>query len=702
MKKTVFRPAPLLATFLAVAFGIGLCMAAGLRCEWGALAAFLIFAIGAVAALRLKNKALPILLFILAAAAFGVYRYSVWLNVPADDIRNLNGREVELFGGVSSEIQSKGDRQRFDFDADSVRIGDENFDAGGSARVYLYRARSVAYGDRLALSCTLEEPRSATNPFAFDFQKSLSMKGIGSIAFVRGDRKVDFLEKGHRSLYGRVVEAIRRHVARTIHLGLDGNEAALLEGLMLGRGRDLPKDVRAAFVDSGTVHILAVSGLHVGLIAGLLWLVFATIFQLKRPFAALITIACLAIYVGVVGGRPSVLRASIMFSIILFGQVLQRPSNLLNSIGAAGLILLVINPVWLADIGFQLSFGATLGIAFLLPYFDEWVPASAVRSNFLRKWVLGSFAVSLAATLGTAPLVALHFHRVQLIGPLANLFIVPFVGVVIGYGAFASILSTFWNTGAIWILALDKYFLRYILEGASLFASSRFSFLPFPHPNGAAIAAYYLVLIALPLLILKRSKPFVALLFFLVAITGMFGVMALTSKTSLKSDIRVTFFDVGQGDCALVEFRDGREIVIDGGPPGNAAFAVEPYLRARGLRKLDAALMTHSDADHLGGIVDMAEDFDFGVVYVPYLTRKSRLYSVFLDRLDSAKMHVKLLSAGDSIPDFPEIFVLWPNSTAVSAAGSLLVGTNEASFVLLLDRNDVEFLFAADIDARTE
>jgi len=417
-----------------------------------------------------------------------------------------------------------------------------------------------------------------------------------------------------------------------------------------------------------------------------------------------LVIVVLALYAALVGGRPSVLRASIMFAIVTVGIAFRRPPNLLNAIGAAGIVLLIIRPAWLADIGFQLSFGATLGIAYLLPHFDNWVPDKWRRTKFLWKWILLALGVSLSATLGTVPLVAYHFHRIQIIAPLANLLILPPLGLIVGYGIVASIFSAvpFLETVSVFFLYTDWLFLRYLLIATSLFAKLPFCSIAFPHLSGWWIVGYYGILVLLPPIIRRRFRGLGGGVLFLIIVVSAITIARIGANYAPRDELRVTFFDIGQGDCALVELSDGRKMLIDGGPPGNAIFAVEPYLRARGIDKIDAVLITHTDSDHLGGVADLASDFDYDVVYVPYLTTSSVLYAVFLDSTKSAEIPVKIIHAGETIPNFSELTVLWPDTTAVSTVGSLKTSPNEASIVLLLERDEAQFLFTGDIGTATE
>ncbi len=708
--KRATPPAPLLTVFALIAFGIAIAKHLPIGIEKNALI-YGAFSVGAsiLAILtaifcRRKSTIVAFLFAIFSLVSFGAFRYAALSRIAPDDVCKLIGHETRLYGAICGEIELSGDRQRFEIAVDSVFVRDTTLSVSGKVRVYLYQANPLEFGDYIAIDAKLQEPRGATNPYAYDFKKSLESAGIRTIAFVYRDNNVRRIGRSEGNYFlTKLINPLRIHIEKTIDSNLHGDSAALLKGLLLGLGRKLPSEVRDAFTDSGTVHILAVSGLHVGIIAGLAWFVFASVFRIPRGVAALLTIALLAVFAGLVGGRPSVLRAGFMFSIIIIGASLSRPPNLLNSIGAAGAVLLAVKPIWIYDIGFQLSFGATLGIGYLMPILQGWLPGRLCRGDFLGKWIISPFIVSLSATLGTAPLVAWHFHRFQLIGPIANLAVLPPLGLIIGYGILGAIIQPISPFVASLFLSADWLLIRvYLLNIVKIFASLPYAYLTFPHPSIYWIYGYYAVLITAPIALMKTSKKTLAMMgyFTLFAIVLLLGRM--TSVERLREDIRITFFDVGQGDCALVEFADGREMLIDGGPPGNITFSVLPYLQARGLEHIDAVVMTHSDADHVGGLRELQKEIEFGAIYIPYATYTSNLHRGFIAHAESVGTPVVLLSHGETIPEFPEFRVLWPDTTSVSSAGSLFVNPNEGSAVLMLDYGESQVLFTGDIGIPTE
>ncbi len=703
-------PTPFLIAFAGIALGVALAKYIHLP-EGNGILVFSVLAlassISAIILTSLKTtntRFFGFVLFAIALISFGGYRFVDFSKIDADDVSHLTGEEARLYGRISGEIEFTEDRQRFEIEVDSADVRDTTVSLSGKARIYLYQASPLSYGNYIAIDADLQEPRSASNPYAYDFKKSLESSGIRAIAFVYRDTNVRVLKKSGGSFFlSKIVNPLRNHIEATIDANLHGDSSALLKGLMLGLGRKLPKDVRDAFADSGTVHILAVSGLHVGIIAGMAWLLFASIIRLPRSLSAVLTISLLVIFAGLVGGRPSVLRAGFMFSIIIIGASLNRPANLLNSIGAAGAILLAVKPVWLYDIGFQLSFGATLGIGYLLPKFQNWLPERLSKQDFVGKWVVSPFLVSLAATLGTAPLVAWHFHRFQLIGPIANLVVLPPLGMIIGYGLLAAIFQSIVPQISSLFLAADWVLLRvYLLNVVKFFADLPFAYLAFPHPALSWIFGYYTVMVSAPFLLQRLKIKFLGPITYLVVMGLTLVIGHITSVEQIREDVRITFFDVGQGDCILVEFADGREMLIDGGPPGGTHFSVTPYLQARGLEKIDAIVVSHTDADHIGGLRDLQPDFEFGVIYMPYLTFTSNLNRRFIEHADSVGTPVELLSFGDTIPGFPEFAVLWPDTNSVSSAGSLLIGPNEGSIVLMLNYGESQAFFPGDIGIPTE
>ncbi len=434
-------------------------------------------------------------------------------------------------------------------------------------------------GDIARLRGLLRRPPGLRNPGGFDYAAYLSRQGICCTLYVDAPDRVAVL--GNRR--GRVQNALvsmRAHIRRQVDRYVPSTGGrAVLRALLLGDRSRITDAQRARFAKTGLMHLLAVSGLHV-------FLVGMVLYALLRPFLlrlrlrwrtaevvrATLTITVLVFYMLLTGGRPSVVRAVIMATLFIGSVFFQRSAHPLNTLGAAALVLLAVRPPMLFDIGFQLSMAAVSGIVTLNPRFLEMLP-DRYRTPKALDWVLSTGTTSAAAILGTAPILLYHFGWVSVAGLLLNMVGIPCTGL-----AFTSAIAT----GTVWfswagirMATPDLWELTAL--GAGLIALAQW-----PRPR------------------LRWRWIVIGGLFMMGSVWG--PVVGGGAAPTLD----IVFFDVGQGDAALLKTPSDHHVLIDTGPRSpsgaTAEFAVLPFLRRWGIRRLDLVVVSHSDEDHLGSL----------------------------------------------------------------------------------------------------
>ncbi|HTY08576.1 MAG TPA: DNA internalization-related competence protein ComEC/Rec2, partial [Candidatus Edwardsbacteria bacterium] len=455
-----------------------------------------------------------------------------------------------------------------------------------------------AYGDLAYVSAEFALAPARRNPGGFDYRDYLDHNEVAGIIRIE---QAQFLSGGHGSwLIARLIIPARRHVRRVIAAFLRGDEAALLAGLALGERSDLSKPVLEAFSDTGTTHVLAVSGLHVVLAAFIIFMLLRLL-QLPKRLAGAGTIAGLVFYTLLTGGAPSITRATIMASAAILGTLFERKGSGLNMLGLSALLILCCWPQALFDAGFQLSYAATFGIlAMTRPVQEQLFKLS--DSGLVREWLLLPLAVSAAAQLATAPVIAYHFHRIPMISLLANLVVVPLTNLLLAVGLCMALIGAL----SLWLirpLAACAYAVSWLsLRAVALFAAVRFGTIVWPHTTLPQVLLYA-TLVVLAFRWRRAGRPRLALITAALVLSA-FAVWG--QATAKPRGLRVTYLDVGQGDAALVEFPNGRRMLIDAGPasPGYDAGerAIVPFLRGSGITALDDILISHSDGDHCGGL----------------------------------------------------------------------------------------------------
>ncbi|HEX2439692.1 MAG TPA: ComEC/Rec2 family competence protein [Methylomirabilota bacterium] len=511
-------------------------------------------------------------------------------------------------------------------------------------------------GQRIGVEARLDRPRGFRNPGTFDYGERLQQRGVAVVGTVRAERIVA-LEAREPAWPAR----FKRHALAAMREALPPVSAALLAGLLLGERTDLPPDVDAAFRRAGVYHVLAVSGFNVALVASTVWALL-TVARAPRRIAALGALVVVLAFAIVVGAQPSVLRATVMAVLVLLALLLERDASVLNSLAVAALAILAGRPADLHDPGFQLSFAATAGI---------------VLAPMPQGRLAGALAVSAAAQLAVLPISLAHFNQLSTIGIVANLGVVPLAGLgtVLGLVAiaatFVSTTLAGWLFTAAWPILLA---LRGIVAVAAMIPGA---VVYGPAPGPLAVLLYVTALaLGLAAWHLRQTQRRRA-----GGLAGGAGVLVIASTLMTLAPalrpadglLRVTVLDVGQGDAIVVEGPDGRTVLVDAGAGGAYRLdagerVVAPFLWNRGVLRLAAAVVTHDDADHAGGMAAVRDRF------------------TIRERWDGS-VGAGALALGGAIV------------TPLAAAET---GRNDAARVVRVDLGLASFLLTSDIEAAGE
>lgn len=459
---------------------------------------------------------------------------------------------------------------------------------------------AVSYGDMVEVKGELGVPPGQRNPGGFDYRAYLRQNGVYFLLDAKGDSVVTVLARGQGNpVIRNFVLPLRREVFQVFGATLNGEPEALLKGLILGERSDLPHETIDAFADTGTVHILAVSGLNVSLVILVFFLLFRAL-GFSPTLANLLLIPLLVLYAGLTDFTPSVVRATIMALVFIIGFLLEREPLSLNSLGAAALLILILWPQALYGTSFQLSFAATFGIAFLAPRLNNLL-SEDFRKTLVAKWVVLPVIVSLSATMFSTPLILRTFYRLSLISPLSNLVILPMVTLSTALG-FAQVLAGFMSISLSRIFAAANWpVLKAILVSTKFFAHLPYSAQRFGLP-GLSLISIYGLLLSTPWV----RRQWVARVAF--AASAVLFIAPLTGRVleTHSKIMTVTFIDVGEGDAALLEFPNGRALLLDGGNAYEGWNAgeqdVAPFLWEHGRTCLDAVVASHLHQDHVGGL----------------------------------------------------------------------------------------------------
>jgi competence protein ComEC len=376
------------------------------------------------------------LLFI-ASMLLGLGLLLVDLHTSLDDQEHFSRMQgAGLLRGVITESpQEKKKSTKAVLEIEHVLIDSVWVNAKGDLLLYLEKSEEstqLEIGDELSLEVNYKEVEPPANPGQFNYKRFLSFRDIYHQQYVKSGHWVKVDE--HMSMQ-RSAERIRTYLLQRLdRIGMQRSEKAIASALLLGKKDDLDPELIQSYASAGAMHVLAVSGLHVGIIFFILRFLFQWMDRWKKGalFKAAILIACLWIYAFITGLSPSVVRAATMFSAVTLGTGLGRKSSIYNTVASSAFVLLVVNPFYIMEVGFQLSYLAVLGIIYLHPkiysllYFPSKVPD--------KIWEIS--CVSIAAQLATFPLGLLYFHQFPTYFLLSNLLVIPaaFLILYVGIG----------------------------------------------------------------------------------------------------------------------------------------------------------------------------------------------------------------------------------------------------------------------------
>jgi len=575
------------------------------------------------------------------------------------------------------------------------------------------------YGDLLEVEGKLETPPESED---FNYRDYLARQGIGSII---NYPRTSLLATGQGNPVRAWIYDLRGELSSALENALPEPEASLAQGILLGRRASLPDDLKNDLNATNTSHLIAVSGYNVTLVAGLFIASLAWLIG-RRPAAWLALLAIIA-YATLVGGQPSVQRAAIMGGMYVVGTALGRQNGALQGLALAGAGMTAFDPLLMKDVSFQLSFASTLGLVVFSPALRTHMAAALARWGSDRelagplRGIIELLAVTVAAIAFTLPITVVSFHRISLIAIPANLLTVPAFPVIMITAALTAVggmIAPAVGTFLGWITWLPVTYLVHVVK---LLAGLPFAATSVDGLTTSHALAYYAGLagvvwltnrrpakLALPRapawasdLLSSLARPLAALPTLGIAI-----VLALASVLvwlvvlgSPGDRLSVTFLDVGQGDAILIHSPAGHNILVDGGPNGEAITAALGRHLPFWDRHLHLVVLTHPDQDHLAGLVTVLERYDVDQVLAPALANDSATFRAWQEAIAAKDIPQREAFAGQWIDlgGGARLSVLYPPQGPSPAAEE-----DDNSLVLKVSLGEAAFLLTADIGAEGE
>lgn len=613
---------------------------------------------------------------------------------------------VGLFGSIESEPVRQDSRITYVVVTDSIARQEAIVPVSRRIMVVQYLANgehpseNLLLGRRVKVEGILSPFPFQRNPGEFDYAKYLALQEIEGVVVVKGKHHIT-------GLGNSTVRSLRTYlytVQHALHQSIDDlhgpRHSSFLKGIVFGYRGEIPADVKQSFIDTGTIHILAVSGSNVAFVAFILYSFFGFL-RLSRRIVGVLTILGLVSYMVITGSSPSVVRATIMAIVIICGTLFERKADIYNSISVAALLLLFWNTENLFDVGFQLSFAAVLSIVFFYPRLELLVKRIPEKYEEIKRIdvVFKLFAVSLAAQLGTIPFIVYYFGRISIVSLVANIVVVPMSGLSTFIAA-AEIGFSFLSHGIAHLYAAANDFLVWFLLGfVKQAASVSFAYLETWQMSPAVAIAYYAFVLGV--FHIHRAHIRTWMLILVLAVGN--GVLCADIWSAAHSILRVTCIDVGQGDALLLDFPNGKRMLIDAGPSSRrfdaGARTIVPLLKRKGVARLDYFLITHRHSDHIGGAASVLQSLQIDTLLAASPDSGGGWGKRIFEIAKMRNVWIKILNTGQQIQidDRVRLYVLNPS------AGEAKEEThNNTSIVLKVVYGGSSILLEGDAEAAVE
>jgi len=603
-------------------------------------------------------------------------------------------------------------------------------------QIQLFNALDIGTADQLEIVVALRRPSTYRDPGVFDFRKHLEREGVYWTGTIRNPRLITVLGRGWHGpdrLHRWVEDRISRHFD-------DENIRGLVMGMVLGRTAGLSADTQRQFQAGGVFHLVVVSGFNIAVIAaGTAWI--GHFLTRRRGQRLILTLIAVTAYTLLVGWQMPVVRAAIMACVFIVGRALDRGHSPLNAVALSAFVLLFIQPLAITDQSFQMTFVAVIAVLGIgmpaiewvferwnlrLRQFDNidrdglldadvadwrvsrrmWCERYRVPHVFITAPIRGIqlLCEAFLATIGVEAVFVYFmvesFHRMAPISPLLNVPAGLIAAAITPLGLLLIVLPRVATIPVAWgIRVLTRILLWTLRTGLGL---PHTSFRVPSAPPGMWVL--YGIVLALVVFTIHRRLKWTCVAG-AALVVGILTVMALADFSPKPSpDVVVTILDVGQGDSILVEFPDGRRMLIDGGGVAAGRFlglrdestfsigedVVSAYLFSRRIRRLDSVVLTHAHNDHLDGLFDVVANFQIGDVWLgsnPMIPP----YQAFLALLQERTIPIRWVSAGDRIGEFTVLHP--PSEYRVRKTAQ-----NNDSVVLLLDTGRQTALFTGDLE----
>lgn len=567
-------------------------------------------------------------------------------------------------------------------------------------------------GDNIQAYCWLNGFGPPSNPGQFDTTKYLSRRKIHIGASIKTRSSITLLPKSPAGVFTRLKWHLREIAAASLSEDLSNRDTSLglLQALLLGYRKDIDNDTRLAFQKTGLLHFISLSGLHLGILMGMIWWLCKTI-GLMKPARAVVCIIAVGIFLLIVPPRAPTLRAAIICWVFCASFLFRRYPNSVNTLSLAAIILLLIRPTQLFEAGWQLSFATVLGIIlFTKPiktFIYERIPILQSHSSLGSKFglsVITLFAVGFSAWLGGAGILLYHFHAVTPLASIWTILVFPVVAAIVALG-FSKMVLFFILPTLSSLLAFSLAFLSdFLIWIVKIIADLNISEIIVGHVSILPVILYYCVIIfaVSGFSYRPRYKKIVSTAAVL-SIIPFLG--AVKWQRTHPENLILTCLDVGQGQAILVRLPGNRNILFDAGSLLRSDIGsriVIPYMRYIGIEKIEKVIISHNDIDHINGVPEIVKQCKTDGIYAEdaffentdaWGTAQFLQDCLSEDGFEIKNLHELPISEGSA-----ELKLLWPNKQKKYTE----LSDNDKSLVVSITFAGRTILLCSDIEKFTQ
>lgn len=639
------------------------------------------------------NVHIKILIFlVILIVAFAQIKY--YEGIFENKYKNINeDDEINIIGTIVSDPQEKEYKTKYILKIDTINSNKKY----KNTKVILYTKKekeTLKYGDKIELVGNFKLAQGRRNPGGFDYRFYLKTKKIYGIVTTKNTKR---LKENNVNIISMIANKTANVIKNQSKKLLENKKACLLIGLLIGDTDEIDEETKEDFRNSNLTHMLAVSGLHVSYVLLAVNYIITKV-KIHKKLSKIIVMLLILFFILVTGATPSVLRAGTMTIYLILGGIFYRRISVFSSLNLSLLVIIIMNPYCLFDVGLQLSYAGTIGIVYLYPIIKEKIYNKA-----------NSILITISANIVIIPIIMYNFNTISLTFFISNLLAGPIIGIIIILGFSIIIISLiFFPIANIFSKILNLLIILF-LNTAKACANLPFSKIFIITPTLKFIFLYYCLLVFIIIkeriqirISIKLKNKVIAILIILVIINP------IKYFSNIKqSNLKIYFVDVGQGDSTCIVTPKNKIILIDGG--GNSKDenydigkqTLLPYLLDKKINKIDYCIVSHFDSDHCGGLMYILKNLKVKNIIIGKQYEEYENYKEFIKIAKDKKINIRVVGAGEKITIEKNLYidVLWPINREKMVIQNAI---NNNSLVFKLRYINFSMLFTGDIEEIAE